>query len=1238
MKRRFQKQRLAAAILLHLAIAGGAGQVWAMTSSQISHEGRPLFSVNYYGAEDEDNDAAMDFFAQFGSQTTDTLAYTLTDNIKAGLDNAFRQWAEMLGPGAQNRKPLQYFVGTNDIQNAGALSFSQRGNVDTNNPNYLHAALQKGAKIQWLDSIEALNDASAMNRGYGGIYLGQNIGVNEGDGGYGFTAINRPIPIAQEMKGVDITAVMFHEIGHSLGISADFSKRMVIGDTGIKIGGLSDCANDPASFARHLYDQNGQRMTGDDMTIITPGDLRRLKSNPADFAVFREVAGYEKDAVSDGDFFVVDETNAFSGREGRAFLTFRGQNVSEALGGKRFTGANGGEIDGIPINTWERGTPEFSHIDLARSVMSHQAYRSYNGFIEAELAVLQDIGYEIDRKNFYGCSVYQDGQTFTNAQGFSARNAEGTAYVDGYNTTTYGVGLHVYGSNNNITQKGNIWTRGAAAVGIRVDGLNDTVTVPRGTEVHGDGTCGAGVLVAYGKNHVINIDGTVTGDGENGSGIWFEFGANALGATSEYRGSYLRYKREIRDGEISRQYNLRLNEYAHRSDDFSITDRANGDTNDKMATLNVSGTVSGDRAAIYIAEEAFVDHINLNEGAVINGDIVNLWKVFDADAFGLSDAESCTEDERIIEGYKHKIYPGGLMLQYDGRFIPYKKYVPGLVTNLNFNADMDYAGHIIGRENMKMNVNRGVLRFGGAADVVNVRVANGASLFGGSFTVNDMTAKLATGYADSTTGQFINHGTMGAASKDTTMNITGRLVSDGNLRAWGGGEKGWIDVSGAADINGSVATVTNALPDETWTVLKAGTVTGALANPAGHPAPATGMLDATGVVNGNTVTVTTVAANHLGAMTPQQAGAYAAVEEMQRNFAGDARRNELRGLYSLDPSGARQALTAISASGAPRMVSLVQQSTLAGQVISDRLRTAFSRRPVEVTVPASHLADGGGDGLRMHLELPVAQENDAWVKFTKNWGDLRGGADYHGSAVSGGYDRRLNDDWRGGVFFGYQATSLTAASSGGDIHDARLGVYAGYHRNAADAYLYADYGWIRNKLRRGLGMPGLGAAARYRSHLAEIGGEYKYDLHANDGKTWHVSPYAGFQLSWLNQGGYAESGAGIFNQQVAGKHNAYFAGQLGVELKRCLGQGRYGLRLGVKHAFAGADPTLSFRYEGYDGQTYTLRNDQDKTHVILALSGETEFARGWFLEGEAQLQKGPHDRDISAVVQFKRVW
>ena len=1198
------KSKLSLAVALYLAVSVNFSAADAMTTSDVGFNGNNIFEIYYYGAEDSGNELAKTYFKEFDGNP---LVYTLKDDIKAGLNEAFRQWAEILGPGAKNKKPVQFFVGTNDVVNASAYSESKTYGVKTRNPNFLHNAIQNGADVEWIDTIDSLRDGSEKNsaaRGFGGIIIGQNIGVDQGDGRYGFVANSDLLPVAQDMKGIDIIPVMFHEIGHSLGIDANDETKHNLG--GYTLYKFTDDALNPNTFGAHLYDQLGRRVDKANLWIMTPQTYEQImKSGSAE--VIKEV---------EGNAFIVENIDAFTGRNGKTYLSFRGDNVTEALDGKTFTDAYGNQISGLPINTWE-GNPDFSHIDLERSIMSHQNYRSYNTFMEAELALMQDIGYKIDRKNFYGRSIYNNGQTLTNTQGYSARNSDGTAYVDGYNTATYGVGLHVYGSNNNITQAGNIYTKGNAAVGVRVDGVNNTVTVAKGTEVHSDGKYGTGVFAAYGKNHTLNIDGTVTANGEGGVGVWAEFGTNMMGATTEYRGSFMRYKRNIEKGKITKYYNVGLNDMDGGSDDFSFSDLQNGDLDDKMATINVNGSIEATDSAIHIGEESFVDNINLNEGAKLKGDITNNWKNFSADV-GISDSETAKE-EKLKNG--NTIYTGGLMLQYDGKLIPYKKYVPNLVTNINVNANMAYDGNINGAENTKLNVKNGTFVYTGEANMVNATVAKDAAVFGGSYTLNDMTGKIAEGFSDDTTGQFINHGTIGAADKDSALIVKGngnnnaKLISDGTLVAVGGGEKGNIAVQGSANVEGSEVQAVNFLPEEQKAVVTATKgITGDIQNSTQN----FGMMNTeVRKTDENNLTVIATEANNLGDMTDNQSQTYNAMNNMRKNMqsADDtAGLDEMRPLYNLNATNAKSALSDIGNSAAADMAAVTQQNSAVNNIIGERLTTAYEKRNIDPTI-----------------------NSDVWVNFAKNWSETKSGANYHASAISGGYDKAIGKDWRLGGFVSYNSMNLGAQNAGGNIYDTRAGVYALYKRGATDAYIYANVGWLRNKYHRGISTLGLNGEAKSGGHIYELGGEYKQELHNNQ-KLWKVSPYFNMQLSQLRQGGYGEEGLGIYGHRADSLSNTYFAGQIGLEMKRVAKLGSYGARIGVKHAFSGAEPSINYRFAGDGLNTHRLFNKQDKTHFILRLFGDVNLAQNWQISGDARLQKGSHNNDVAVSIMLRKMW
>ena len=1212
MKKSGKKCFLKSMIALGILAAVNA-PAYAMEEEIVSYGGYDIFRVQYFDLADREKleENKIDQW---------NLDYSYNAAMKKSIRDAFEQWAEILYRNGKNMKqPGLFVVGADDeARNASAGPTAMV--VDSNGiKTYISAdnfldVFQNGLECGDLDLFNNECDINSI-LAFGHVSIGKNIGANLANNGAYYGWIYEPLTQQQQSESaVSLQVVLYHEIAHALGIICgkkdEDENENEAGNTNKKYV-FSDLPEGSNNFDSHLVDQNGNYA-----------------------AEGQEISSSDGAGVFFVENLDADKLSATS-TAGRVY--FVGENVSEVLGGTGEKVKKFQNVDGIPILGWENGRPDFSHINLARGLMSHHNYRSYTALMEAELAIMQDIGYDIDRRNFFGRSIYSDGNgasdnPFKNTQGYFARNAAGTAYEIGKaNTATLGIGLHIYGSGNNILQtdegKGDgsadLLACGTGGAGIRIDGVCNTVAVDKGVTVSADGENGRGVLVAYGHDNRVVIDGTVTAAGAGGDGVRFDFGSNSMGGNEEYRGSYLRYQRDVdENGNITSSSNIPLNFVIER-DSISEDDLAG-----PMGSLIVNGKLYGRDHAVYISKNAFVNNINVNGGARIKGDIVSDWKHFDNGLYDGGWGENKDQGDKLF-------------LQYSEEIHDYDKYHKDLVTALNFKGNTEMQGNIIGSDNMKMTVNSGTLRHDGSADVVNVKVNQGATLLGKSYTVNDMSGRMAEGISDDTTGKFINHGTIGALNEDSKLSIDGTLESDGRLLAYSGGSAGYIEVSNAKLLAGSTADVVNARPGDDVAVLKAGSITG-MDNVASVEA-GTLRLDTYGA-NSSEIRARVYGADSISGASSQNNADLQAINRNQHHFASGPEKEELQAFYNIrDNNQAVAALNEIGTNNKEQgtaAVSAAQSSTMNNRVLSSRLATAFGQAPATLSIGGASLDEGDGMRVDIPVMLPQPKDETAWVKFTKNWGNTAGDSNYTGSAITVGYDWKHGEQQRNGWFASYNDTSYGHMDGSENVQDTRIGYYTGLNKGADTQLFYADLGYLDGERSRLVSINSLGThnmvRGNYNGWIAEIGGEWKHALHAPGTKTWQVSPYGAMQLSYMKNNGYQEQGS-IKAYGVEGGHNTYAAAEAGMEFTRFLPKGSLNFRLGIRQALMGAD------YQEQDNsrlleKSYSKSSRMDRTHFVTSLAAETEFQPGWQLSTELGFQKGAHDKDIMASIQFRRLW
>lgn len=259
---------------------------------------------------------------------------------------------------------------------------------------------------------------------------------------------------------------------------------------------------------------------------------------------------------------------------------------------------------------------------------------------------------------------------------------------------------------------------------------------------------------------------------------------------------------------------------------------------------------------------------------------------------------------------------------------------------------------------------------------------------------------------------------------------------------------------------------------------------------------------------------------------------------------------------------------------------------------------------------------------------------DWWLRSFGEW------ESYYDDAVSGksrsvaaGMDMNTGKETRTGIYGMYNHTELNGGGAEALQQDWRIGAYMGKQHGAVQQYGYVNYGKLGNHYN----LAEVDMDYKYRGQIVELGGEYKYDLHHDDGKTYHVSPYVNVQASRYMQKSYRQAYSPSIDFVHAAVNNNYLAGETGVELRRELQNGNYAVRLGYKRVLAGEEPRLAHYAMSPSGpisEPTVYSQDIDKDYLHLTLSGTLKLTKKLSATAEGAWLEGEHDRELKADVKL----
>ena len=485
----------------------------------------PAFAIDKYTLDGENYSYDFSVYNEgeklvVSDDVTFESPYTLPQSYLGALNTAALKWASVI-KSPELEDPIYYAIFSEDDYNASAIS----PYVAVEELPYRVTIVNAG-----INDLHPVDDDDDDDDDEDDDYYGFiNIG-------YG---IDKSRPGWQEYSGLhalyhgyelpDLHTTILHEFMHSLGISSDVSKQRENDEN-------TEYFTETDDESLAIFDKDLRVYTGDnpeefdsDYEII-PDSTMRVGKN------------LEFDVFTYSPYYVGEETikvlgNKADYEDARIAIIESGGLTNYSV--SYDTSGEYPQVFGLPIHNADDDDVDLSHLELHNSFMSHQMFRNWLVPMEAELAVLKDIGYDIDLRKYFGKSYYLDEMTENFTTGYSEWN--GTSYTGNPSEVAQGVGMHIYGNSNNITQSSDISTVGEGSFGVRIDGINNKYTLLNGSKIKTNGKENLGIAVTWGKGHIVNVENgsSVEALGEGGIAVSFDFGNNMFGSKSFNESVYI---------------------------------------------------------------------------------------------------------------------------------------------------------------------------------------------------------------------------------------------------------------------------------------------------------------------------------------------------------------------------------------------------------------------------------------------------------------------------------------------------------------------------------------------------------------------------------------------------------------------------------------------------------------------------------------------------------------------------